>query len=60
MRWTPKAERWPQDGGAPGEPDLLVHVPGWQPMYVDVAIVHPYGARAGQAARDEELDKESN
>ena len=27
---------WLQENGEPGEPDLLVRVPGWRPLYLDV------------------------
>ena len=42
-------------GGAAGEPDLLVFIPGWRPLYLDIAIVWP--SSSGDAARDGEGDK---
>lgn len=55
VSWVPKVEGWPQAGGAPGEPDLVVHVPGWRALYLDVAIVWPSGA--GDAAKEAEAEK---
>jgi hypothetical protein len=29
--WVPVTPEWPQEGGEPGQPDLLIRVPGWAP-----------------------------
>jgi len=57
VQWTPETERWPQQGGGSGKPDLCVSVPGWRPVYVDVAVVFPHSTTPGRAATDEERVK---
>ena len=37
--------------------DVCVHVPGWRPVYVDVAVVFPCSASPGRAAADASADK---
>ena len=53
---VPVTPEWPQEGGEPGPPDLPIRVPGWTPLFVDVAVAFP-DARAttpGAAAMDVE------
>ena len=56
VRWTPRTGFWPR-GKEAGEPDLRVDVPGWRPLYIDVAIVFPFSSDPGRAARLKEGEK---
>ena len=57
VRWVPRAGFWPQ-GAAAGEPDLRVDIPGWEPLYIDVAVVWPTSTTPGRMAKAEEASKE--
>ena len=57
MRWTPRTAFW-QRGTEAGEPDLKIDIPGRGPLFVDVAVVFPFG-RAGRAAQAKEGAKEA-
>ena len=53
--WEPAAPDWPQEGGEPGQPDLVIRVPGWRVIHVDVAIAVPSeSGPPGAAALDKE------
>lgn len=56
--WVPHNAEWQQENGEPGEPDLLVRIPGWPDLYIDVTIVSPTPGSPGNAAADAECDKE--
>ena len=56
--WVPHNAEWEQENGEPGEPDLLVRVPGWPDLYIDVTVVSPAPGSPGIAAADAESDKE--
>ena len=59
VRWTPRTAFW-QRGTEAGEPDLRVDVPDWESsLYIDVAVVFPFSATAGRAAKRAEGDKEA-
>ena len=53
----PKVEGWRQENGEPGEPDLLVRIPGWKEFYLDVTVVFPTAGKPGAAARRAEGEK---
>ena len=55
VRWTPRTAFW-QRGTEAGEPDLKIDIPGRGPLFVDVAVVYPYG-QAGRAAQAKEGTK---
>jgi len=57
VQWPQPPASRPQEGGAPGEPDLRLDIPGWEPLYVDVAVTFPSGLEPGAAARDMERVK---
>ena len=57
VKWTQRTSFWRQDGGEPGEPDLRIDVPGWEPLYVDVAITFPHSSKEGAAAKVMEREK---
>jgi len=58
VRWTPRTAFWPR-GSESGEPDLRIDIPGWQTLYVDVAVVYPFSSTAGRSAQSKEREKES-
>jgi hypothetical protein len=64
VHWTPKSREWRQLGGEPGEPDLLIEIPGWSPIYVDVSVQFPVQGhpgspfKPGEGAHAEELSKQ--
>ena len=57
VKWTPRTAFWPR-GTESGEPDLKIDIPGWQSLYIDVAVVYPYSPDEGRAARLAEFGKE--
>jgi len=59
VEWVPKNAEWRQANGEPGEPDLLVCVPGWADMFVDITIVTPEPGAPGAAAAAAEGTKEA-
>jgi hypothetical protein len=58
VKWTPRTAFWPR-GSESGEPDLKIDIPGWQSLYIDVAVVYPYSSDEGRSARLKEHAKES-
>lgn len=59
VHWTPRTAFW-QRGTEAGEPDLRVDLPEWErPRYIDVAVVYPYSASPGRAAKRAEAGKEA-
>ena len=57
VEWVPHAPQWPKETGEPGEPDLLVRIPGWRDLYLDVTVVYPIAGVPGAAARKAECRK---
>jgi hypothetical protein len=60
VRWTPVTQHWKGSRGrgtTDAQPDLRVEVPGWRPLFLDVAITLPRVVRAGAGARIMEATK---
>jgi hypothetical protein len=57
--WVPTTPDWPQEEGEPGQPDLLLRVPGWAPTYVDVGLAVTYPSRTSSTPGARALHVES-